>query len=62
MNKKFAIASLALVLIGSFSCTNLDEQVYSEIPIDKFFKNEEEILMNAGRAYTKLQSYPEEFS
>jgi hypothetical protein len=44
------------------SCTKLDEEVFSDIPIDKFFTNEQAVLMNAGRAYTKLQRYPEEFS
>ncbi len=44
------------------SCTDLTEQVYSDIPLNQFFNTEKDVLMNAGRAYTKLQSYPEEFS
>jgi hypothetical protein len=44
------------------SCTKLDEKVYSDIPLDEFFRTEQDVLMNAGRAYTKLQRYPEEFS
>jgi hypothetical protein len=48
--------------IGLFSCTNLEEEVFSDIPIDDFFQSEKEVLMNAGRAYTKLQRFPEEFS
>lgn len=50
------------VLLGMVSCTNLDEEVFSDIPLDKFFRTEKDVLMNAGRAYTKLQPYPEEFS
>jgi starch-binding outer membrane protein, SusD/RagB family len=52
----------ACLATGLAACTNLDEEVYSDIPIDKFFQSEKEVLMNAGRAYTKLQPYPEEFS
>ena len=55
---KLVTVTLAISLL---SCTNLDENVFSSIPIDKFFQNEREVLMNAGRAYTKLQKYPEEF-
>lgn len=52
----------ACLVPGLFSCTNLDEHVYSDIPIDTFFQSEKEVLQNAGRAYTKLQRFPEEFS
>lgn len=53
------IVGLGLIFINS-SCTNLDEEVYSKIPMDGFIANEEALLMYAGRAYTKLQKYPEE--
>jgi len=43
-------------------CTDLDEHVYSNISIDNFFKNENELIANAGRAYTKLQGYNAEQS
>jgi hypothetical protein len=57
------IQALSLsILLSLISCTNLDEQVFSDIPLDKFFRSEKDVLMNAGRAYTKLQPYPEEFS
>ena len=64
MNKyKKAIQAFCLtVLLSLGSCTNLDEEVFSDIPLDKFFRSEQDVLMNAGRAYTKLQRYPEEFS
>ena len=63
MNKLNYIQAIFLTIILSMvSCTNLDEEVYSDIPIEKFFRTEKDVLMNAGRAYTKLQRYPEEFS
>jgi len=40
------------------SCTDLNETVYSNIPMNQFFNSEQDLLMNAGRAYTKLQPYP----
>ena len=57
--KKFSFILLILiVLMPSFwSCTNLDEEVYSSIVSDQFFTNEEEVLMNVGRAYTYLTPY-----
>ena len=63
MNTKTLLVLVTLIVSGSFiSCTKLDEQVYSDIPIDKFFQTEKDVLMNAGRSYTKLQKFPEEFS
>ncbi len=61
MNKKISFIFL-VTLISFLSCTDLKEQIFSEIPLDEFFRTEKDVLMNAGRAYTKLQSYPEEFS
>lgn len=63
--KKISIGKIIIplsVLIIMFSCTKLDEEVYSDIPLNEFFRTEQDVLMNAGRAYTKLQKYPEEFS
>lgn len=57
---KTNIAILIISFLGLVGCTDLSETVYSDIPMNNFFKNEQELLMNAGRAYTKLQPYPEE--
>lgn len=50
----------SLVFIGAlfcgYACTNLDETVYSELPADGFFTNEESLLKNVGRAYAWLSS------
>jgi starch-binding outer membrane protein, SusD/RagB family len=62
MKSKYLLITSAAVLFSIFSCTDLSEQVYSDIPMESFFRTEKDVLMNAGRAYTKLQSYPEEFS
>lgn len=62
MKLKKWLLPVLLIVVGSSSCTKLDEEVYSSIPIDKFFQSEKDVLMNAGRSYTKLQKFPEEFS
>lgn len=56
--KLFAISVISTALFSA--CTDLTETVYSDIPMDQFFTSEQALLMNAGRAYTKLQPYPEE--
>lgn len=62
MNKiLIAISSITLTL-SSLSCTDLKEETYSSIPQDKFFTTEQNLLMNAGRAYSKLQGFPQEMS
>lgn len=38
------------------SCTNLDEEIYSSISTDEFFKNEQEMIMDVGRIYYELLS------
>ncbi|MDP3313124.1 RagB/SusD family nutrient uptake outer membrane protein [Lutibacter sp.] len=60
--KKYLISTVSLVLLASsiFSCTDLTEEVYSEIPAGNFLTNEQNVIAYAGRAYVKLQPYPEE--
>jgi hypothetical protein len=60
--KKYIIGittGLVLVFTAS-SCFDLSETVYSEIPVNSFFKTEKDIIAYAGRAYVGLQPYPEE--
>lgn len=62
---KSIIKYIALGMAGlaaASACTDLDEEVYSQIPMDNFFKNEKELVANAGRAYTKMQGYNAEQS
>lgn len=56
------LVMVTTLFAGLVSCTKLDEKVYSDIPLDEFFKTEKDVVSNASRAYTKLQYYPEEFS
>ena len=52
-------ASMALVLA---SCTNLDENIYSDIKKEDFFKSEAQVALYAGRAYNTLQNWGTEQS
>lgn len=56
---KTVITSFLLVFL-TVSCFDLTETVYSEIPAGGFLKDERSIIAYAGRAYIKLQLYPEE--
>jgi starch-binding outer membrane protein, SusD/RagB family len=40
---------------GTTSCTKLDEEVFSSIPADGFFRNEAEVMTNVGRIYAQLR-------
>lgn len=55
--KKIIIALSLMAVLGTQSCTNLDENIYSSIPSDSFFTTEEEFLMSAGRVYSHLLGY-----
>jgi hypothetical protein len=41
----------------SQSCTNLDEEVYSEITPENYFQTEEQFISALGNAYTQLYGY-----
>lgn len=61
MKKLIFKTTAAIVLVFlTVSCFDLTETVYSEIPVDNFFKTEKDVIAYAGRAYVKLQPYPEE--
>lgn len=62
--KNTIISIVLAVCIGSqlLSCTNLDERVYSSIPADSFFKNEQEVIMNVGRIYDYMERYTHYFN
>ena len=49
---KIVIAALAVTPFNS--CTNLDENLYSQIETENFFRNEEEVKAAVGAAYTRL--------
>lgn len=55
------IKALLVVMLASvsFSCTKLDEKVYSSITADNFFRNEQEVMLNVGRVYAQLRGLTE---
>jgi hypothetical protein len=42
------------MLAFTFSCTNLDEELYSDVTADNFFKTDEEFIAALGQAYASL--------
>ncbi|AGB29216.1 RagB/SusD family protein [Prevotella dentalis DSM 3688] len=62
MKKLYILFTSGIMALAMSSCDNLDEHVYSNIDMNNFFKTEEELVANAGRAYTKLQAYNQEQS
>ena len=55
----YLIGVLAAILC---SCTNLDEEIYSSIPKDRFFTSEEQFVKYSARAYSSLQDWGTEQS
>ena len=49
---------LFILITGlAFSCTNLDEEIYSSISKDQFFASENLLSIYSARAYTTLQAW-----
>jgi hypothetical protein len=46
-----------LVITFNQSCTNLDEELYSQVTPDNFFKTDEEFISALGAAYTSFGGY-----
>ena len=55
VNYYFSVILVASMLLNS--CTKLDEQVYSEIPVDEFGKNEDEVKALVGSIYITLKQH-----
>ncbi|MCI1683419.1 MAG: RagB/SusD family nutrient uptake outer membrane protein [Bacteroides sp.] len=53
---------LGLFICLFYGCTDLGETVYTGVSTNNFFRNENELIANAGRAYTKMQGYNSEQS
>lgn len=53
---------MAAAALSASACTNLDEEIYSQIPKDDFFTSEEQLVVYTARAYTKLQAWGSEQS
>ncbi len=59
--KKIFTAVFATVLVLA-SCTNLDEQIYSQIPKDVFLSDDNNLALYTARPYTMLQNWGAEQS
>ncbi|MDH6305444.1 hypothetical protein M2459_001897 [Parabacteroides sp. PF5-5] len=55
--KKISTILSAALLVLSSACTNLDEKVYSEAPVDQFGLTIEEVEALIGPLYATLRSY-----
>lgn len=49
--------AISLCLLINFSCTNLDEKLYSHLDNTNFLQTEEEILSALGAAYSGLRTF-----
>lgn len=49
------VTILGTLILLLTSCNDLEEAVYSDIPSDKFYSNEKEMIMSMGSAYTNLR-------
>ena len=52
---KFLIVATFIATFNQ-SCTDLDEELFSEVTPDNFFKTDEELIAGLGAAYTSLYS------
>ncbi|MEN0048438.1 MAG: RagB/SusD family nutrient uptake outer membrane protein [Bacteroidota bacterium] len=52
---KFLIVAIFIATFNQ-SCTDLDEELFSEVTPDNFFKTDEELIAGLGAAYTSLYS------
>ena len=58
MKMKLILGKTLLVgLMVMMSCTNLDEELFSQIPADDFLQTEEEFTATLGSAYTSFNEY-----
>ncbi len=53
--KVLVITALCFAVMPA--CTNLDEELFSEVTADNFFQTEEELISALGAAYTSLYGY-----
>lgn len=59
--KRLSLLALLLVVVVlptlNTGCTNLDEELFSEVTADNFFQSDEEFISALGAAYTSLYGY-----
>ena len=60
--KKSLFSVRVMVIVAAFlglniACTNLDEELFSEVTPDNFFSTDEEFISALGAAYTQFRNY-----
>lgn len=60
MKRLFTISAVAAMV--AVSCTNLEEEIYSQIPKDTFLSDDANVALYTSRPYTALQSWGSEQS
>ena len=50
------------IVFFTFSCTNLDEKLYSDVTANNFFKTDEEFIAALGQAYSSFGGIGNHFS
>jgi hypothetical protein len=53
-NIKYSIMLAIIIATFSNSCTNLDETVYSEVPVDKFGTDQDQVNALVGSIYKAI--------
>jgi hypothetical protein len=48
---------ICLIITLGWGCTNLEEDIYSDVPKDEFFTDANMLTLYSGRAYQTLQGY-----
>ena len=51
--KKFSVFVVGLMFVST-ACTDLEEELYSEVTADNFFQTSEEFISALGEAYSSL--------
>ncbi len=59
--RRILMTGLGMVFF-TFSCTNLDEELYSDVTADNFFKTDEEFIAALGQAYSSFGGIGNHFS
>ncbi len=62
INSKVFAMTLALVFLASSSCSDLEEELYSDLSNENFFQNDEENNAALGAAYANLGSFGNHFN
>lgn len=57
MQKKHILLGLAAMLTGMNACTNLDENVYSQVNAEKFYNNRQEVMAAVLRPFTHANAW-----